>query len=236
MRRYAGGAARRGAEPPKMQCAVLERRRRRRAWRITDLASSGSAAPDTPSTTVSFPFLRAPHRPAPRRRWPGTARPHAPPDCSFRIRLSSLFIIRHCRCRCRIAFRVRDISPLKAWNCRRQRTKRHRKQCLVLNKEKRTMCTPIIDGLREARRKNTKLSNGENDFFPIFISERSRVKELRFSCLFTLYINGKLIMQIMLRNTFKYYFILKRHFLKIQFPHPFCAPYSLYVIILVAFI
>lgn len=55
MRRYAGGAARRGAEPPKMQCAVLERRRRRRAWRITDLASSGSAAPDTPSTTVSSP-------------------------------------------------------------------------------------------------------------------------------------------------------------------------------------
>lgn len=100
------GAAWRGAESPKMQCAALERRRRRRAWRITDLASSGSAAPDTPSTTVTLPtsspirpflFVNPLPRAAPRRRRPGTAQPHALPDCSFRIRLSSSFIIRHCR-------------------------------------------------------------------------------------------------------------------------------------------
>lgn len=52
MRRYAGSAAQQSDGAAEN---ASERRRRRRAWRITDLASSGPAAPDTPSTAASVP-------------------------------------------------------------------------------------------------------------------------------------------------------------------------------------
>lgn len=112
MRRYASGAAQRGAESPKMQCAALERRRRRRAWRITDLASPRLALPPlppaAPSAAVGFPLPRGPSpsgtatSPA-RDGATACAARHCPALPALRIHLSSLFIIRHCRHRRRAA-------------------------------------------------------------------------------------------------------------------------------------
>lgn len=48
---------------PKMQCGTPERRRRRRAWRITDLDSSSPAAPDAAPFPTNFtPILLIHHR------------------------------------------------------------------------------------------------------------------------------------------------------------------------------
>lgn len=181
MRRYAA-AARRGAESPKMQCAALERRRRRRAWRITDLASSGSAAPDTPSTTVSCPLSPpVPLRPASRRRRPGPARPHAPPDRArpgYAFRLYLLFVTAAV-----LHFAISRRS--KRGTAAGGGTKRRRKQCLVLNKEKEIRHMPIIDGSRTRLVEGTRSSRTVKKRFCscTFISRRSRVKELHISCL-----------------------------------------------------
>lgn len=63
------------AVAPKMQCGAPERRRRRRAWRITDLDSSSPAAPDaapfpTNFTPIPLLHLRAIAPPLSRRRIP----------------------------------------------------------------------------------------------------------------------------------------------------------------------
>ena len=60
---------------PKIQCGTPERRRRRRAWRITDLDSSSPAAPDVAPFPTNFtPILLIHHRatasPLSRRRIP----------------------------------------------------------------------------------------------------------------------------------------------------------------------
>lgn len=60
---------------PKMQCGAPERRRRRRAWRITDLDSSSPAAPDaapfpTNFTPIPLLHLRAIAPPLSRHRIP----------------------------------------------------------------------------------------------------------------------------------------------------------------------
>lgn len=49
------------AVAPKMQCGVPERRRRRRAWRITDLDSSSPVAPDAALFPTSFTLILLMH-------------------------------------------------------------------------------------------------------------------------------------------------------------------------------
>lgn len=166
------------------------RQRRHRAWRITDLASSGPAAPDIPSTTVSSPLpvllLLPPSHPHPtpslplrsipfRRASrdvdrPGTARPHAPRrlDCSFRIRLRFYLLFAGALPHCMIAFRVRGVSlrakrGTAAGGRAGSAQERRKHGVFSFSNERRGPCT-LSDNWRlggGACRRNTEVSTGE---------------------------------------------------------------------------
>lgn len=82
------------AVAPKMQCGVPERRRRRRAWRITDLDSSSPVAPDaalfpTSFTPILLMHLHTTDPPLSRHRIPPLHR--RPPFVQTQIQLLSLY-------------------------------------------------------------------------------------------------------------------------------------------------
>lgn len=82
------------AVAPKMQCGVPERRRRRRAWRITDLDSSSPIAPDaalfpTSFTPILLMHLHTTDPPLSRHRIPPLHR--KPPFVQTQTQLLSLY-------------------------------------------------------------------------------------------------------------------------------------------------